>query len=791
MNISTEVTFGAWLKRRRKAGGWTQEQLAVKVSCSTITLRKIESEERRPSAQTVERLAEIFNIPSNEQLAFLRFARGDWKYAPAVESEDAPWHVSTKSPRSNLPASLTSLIGRDSDIAIVREYLSNVDIRLVNLIGPPGIGKTRLSLEVAREVFDDFPDGAFFVALAPLEEQSLIAPTMVQALGFVETKNQPALERIQAGIGDKQMLIVLDNVEHLIEGTAALVSELLSACPRLKILTTSREALRVPGEWLYPVTTLNVPTETQLQSINIEEGSKYAALTLFAERARAVRPDFTLNTDNIRAITAICIQLDGLPLAIELISARVRLMSAQTLLAKLNDQFVLSADGMRAVPARQKTLHNAISWSYNLLSPEEQKMFARLSVFSGGFTLEAAEAIFSQTTADKSVSDLIASLLDKSLLQRTIDAGARGETRFSMLVTIQKFALDRLQSIGEESEVRYGHFDYFLNLAEAGEPHMYGHGQLEWLGHLQAELDNFRGAFEWNLAQQINVEKSLRLASALGSFWRIHSDFHEAQHWLEIVLSLDEAEHYPNVYAKALLIMGIFQMMYVSPEVGEPLLSQSVMLARRLDDNQILGEALDYLGLALAFQKKFDQAHTLLEESQMLFHAANDKKGIALTKWHLGWIFEDEGNQTTGFELIKQALTLLEELGDIHRQSILLRSIGWHLLEAGDFKQGSATLRRALSAAYKVGSKLEVGNTFMDLAFVAEQQSNFAKSVQFLWTAQKLYLACGARDISDFDQRLDRLRAHLDQHTFEVSLAQAQGWTMEQAIAYALEDQDC
>ena len=782
-----EVSFGEWLKRQRNGRGLTQEQLAQQIGCAAITLRKIESEERRPSAQIIERLSEILHISPDEQTAFLRFAHGDWKSAPAVESEDSPWHASDLSPLSNLPASATSLIGREQDVAIVCEYLSRDDVRLVTLIGPPGIGKTRLSIEGARQSLHNFPDGVVFVALAPLDDSTLIAFTLAQTLGYVGVKNLSTSEQLRDGIGDKQMLLVLDNCEHLVEGIAALASDLLSVCPHLKILTTSRESLRAPGEWQYSVPTLNVPKENSV--MDLETASQFPALILFAERARAVRSDFTLNADNLQPVASICAQLDGLPLAIELIAARIRLMSPQALLAKLSDQFVLSADGMRAVSARQKTLNNAIGWSYNLLSKEEQKLFARLSVFSGGFTLEVAETIFSQTIADKSVSDLIASLLDKSLLQHTVDAEARGETRFSMLVTIQKFALDRLQSMGEESEVRYWHFDYFLNLAEAGEPHMYGHGQLEWLGHLQAELDNFRGAFEWNLAQQTNVEKSLRLAIALGSFWRIRSDFHEAQHWLEIVLSLDEAKNYPNAYAKALLIMGNIQMMYVSPEVGEPILSQSVMLARRLDDNHILGEALDYLGLALAFQKKFDQAHTLLEESQMLFHAANDKKGIALTKWHLGWIFEDEGNQTTGFELIKQALTLLEELGDIHRQSILLRSIGWHLLEAGDFNQGSATLRQALSAAYKVGSKLEVGNTFMDLAFVEEQQSNFAKSVQFLWTAQKLYLACGAQGhVPDFEQKLDRFRAHLDQGTFESAVTQAQTWTIEQAITCALEN---
>ena len=239
------------------------------------------------------------------------------------------------------------------------------------------------------------------------------------------------------------MLIVLDNVEHLVDETATLVSDLLLACPRLKILTTSREALRIPGEWLYSVPTLSTPAETQLQAIDMETVSQYAALTLFAERARAVHSDFALNAENIEAVANICTQLDGLPLAIELIAARIRLMSPQALLERLSDQFTLHADGMRAVSARQKTLYGAIAWSYDLLSREEQNLFVRLSVFSGGFTLDAAETIFSRIITNKSVSDLIASLLDKSLLQHTLNHEASGEPRFNMLVTIQQFALDR------------------------------------------------------------------------------------------------------------------------------------------------------------------------------------------------------------------------------------------------------------------------------------------------------------------------------------------------------------
>src|SRR6185503_3991565 len=320
----------------------------------------------------------------------------------------------------------------------------------------------------------------FFVALAPLDNPSLITLTIVQTLGYVEAKNVPARQQLMDGIGEKQMDLVLDNCEHLIEDVAPLVSDLLSACSRLKILTTSRESLRVAGEWLFPVPNLDVPKESS--SINVETAAKFPALTLFAERARAVRLDFTLNHDNIQTVSSICAQLDGLPLAIELIAARMRLMSPEVLLTRMHNQYVLSADGMRALSARQKTLNDAIGWSYNLLSAEEQIFFAYLSVFSGGFTLETAESMFSAMFTTKSVSELITSLLDKSLLQRALDE--HGEPRFTMLVTIQEFARTRLREIGKEAETRDLHLAYFLDLAEQADREIHGPEQVEWMDRL-------------------------------------------------------------------------------------------------------------------------------------------------------------------------------------------------------------------------------------------------------------------------------------------------------------------
>jgi predicted ATPase/transcriptional regulator with XRE-family HTH domain len=618
-----EVSFGEWLKRQRKSIGHTQQQLALQLSCSTITLRKIEAEERRPSAQIALRLADIFNVPKEEQTAFVRFARGDWKSAPIEQKQATPWQKSTSTVSSNLPAALITLIGREADIELVRSYLTHPGIRLVTLVGPPGIGKTSLSLETARQLLDQFVDGVFFVPLDALDNPDLIALTILRSLGSLEIERHPLEEHLRDVIGTRQQLLVLDNCEHLINAAAPLVYNLLLACPRLKILITSREALRPPGEWVYPVPPLSlpeIPSELDLETIQ-----EFPAVRLFAERARAVRPDFSLTTDNIQPVAAICAQLNGMPLAIELIAARIRMMSPDVLLDSLSDPRILHTDGMRALPSRQKSLNNAINWSYTLLTEEEQNLFARLAVFSGGFTLQAAENIFSPTVSDKSIPDLIASLLDKSLLQSSWNK--LGDLRLHMLVTIQHFALNRLRERNEETETRSRHFDYFLHLAEVSEPHMSGHGQLEWLARLQPEMSNFRTAFEWGLVNKGYSDKSVQLANALFPYLRVRSEFYEAQQWLDKALNIQGANENPEVYAKALLSMGILKMLYMDINAAEPLLLKSVTIARSLQNSKILGEALDFLGLANAQQEKYEQALALLKRACDSFTASMTAKG--------------------------------------------------------------------------------------------------------------------------------------------------------------------
>jgi len=741
-----EVSFREWLKRQRNARGLTQEQLARQLGCATITLRKIESEERRPSAQIVERLAEVFSISPNEQTAFMRFARGDWRSAPSEVIEDAPWHSSTTSHRSKLPASTTSLIGREQELALLSEYLSNPSIRLINLIGPPGIGKTRLSLEVARAALQSFPGGAFFVALALLEDPNLVAPTIMQALGFIKTENQRSLERLKDGIGQKQMLIALDNVEHLIEGIATLVSELLSVCPHLKILTTSREALRVPGEWLYAVPALNIPTVTQLQTMDIEEISKFTALTLFSERARAVQSDFVLDADNIQTVVAICLQLDGLPLAIELIAARIRLMSPQALLSKLNDQFVLSADGMRAVSARQKTLHNAIGWSYNLLSPEEQKLFACLSVFSGGFTLDAAEAIFSRMVTNKSVSELIASLLDKSLLQRRIDE--RRETRFHMLVIIRQFALDRLQHMGQEAEVRSWHLAYFLEIAEQADKQIHGPDQVAWMNRLEMDHDNFRTALEWCLTRQ-ETELSLRLFGALSWFRRLRAFFDEVHSGFGRIRALPDVANFPLAYAKVLNAMGRTAWLQSDYSYAQVLLNESRELWRTLDaeGERGLAECLDFLGMVARWNGADNQlAESLFKQGMELYRKSGDLWGLAESSFHFGIVVLDRKDETLALSLFEKSLSLFRQLGDLWGIARVSQKIGEQFLTQGKPEKASLYFEEHLRLDEEIQFKLGIAIGWLSLGDSYRHQDDYDQAEQFYEKALAVSRNHGLKD---------------------------------------------
>jgi predicted ATPase/DNA-binding XRE family transcriptional regulator len=778
-------SFGYWLRLRRKALDLTREGLAARVGCSAATIQKLEEEERRPSAQIVARLAEVFDMPPGEQPAFLRFARGGLGSTIAEPKEDLPWATSPKRTRSNLPTPVTSLIGREREIEDLLGYLSRADVRLVTLIGPPGIGKTRLSIEAARAALLNFPDGVFFVSLASLDDETLLAVTVAQSLAYVGARDVPQEEQIKEGIGDKHILMVVDNCEHLIEHVAPFVSRLLSACPRLSIIATSRESLRIAGEWLYPVAPFDLPVERA--SFDIETTSKFPILTLFAERARMMQPDFQLTAENYAAVAGICRQSDGLPLAVELIAARIRLMSPQALLERLRESLLLSADGRRTVTARQRSLNNAIDWSYRLLSEEEQKLLAYLSVFSGGFTLASAETVFSRAFSDGAVLDRIASLLDKSLLQRSFDAS--GEPRYDMLATIQEFAKQRLRETSQEATVRDWHLTYFLEVAGQADRDLRGPNQPEWLNRLDTMRDNLRAALDWAI-ESGQTETALQLAHRLWWFWSMRSEFSEGRQWLGRVLGMPDAPLFPDLYAGVLSQLAHHTYLQIGGQAASAAVEQAVSTARAQGNPRTLANALMVLGLVLTAEGSFADARSTLEESISHFREVHDRWGHALAMMCLGYMAIREGNQATAFELIGQALTTFRELGDPHFQSVCLYEIGSLRAKQGDWEGGYAELRESLVLAREVGSKFECATGLLRLAEIEQHLRRLARAVRLYRAARNAYQSVGAwqpKGDHGLEERLTLCRAALGEQAFATAMDEGDAMTIDQAVEYALE----
>ena len=778
-----EHSFGYWLRLRRKALDLTQDALADRVGCSVGMIRKIESEERRPSAQIVERLAEIFSIPQAEQTAFLRFARGELRSISGETEEHLPWHTTIKPTHTNLPATVTSFIGREQEIMEIRDYLASPKIRLVTLIGPPGIGKTRLSIESARAALSDFPDGVFFVALAPLDDPSLISQTIAHSLGYVGAAKISTEEQLKEGIGDKQLLLVLDNCEHLIEDVASLASGLLEACLRIKMIATSRETLRIPGEWLYAVPAFDLPARDDFTDVS--SAANHPALTLFSERARAVRSDFALNPENLQSIASICAQLDGLPLAIELIAARIRLMSPQSLLERMSAHFVLTGDGMRIASGRQKTLRNAIDWSYNLLPPEEQKLFVYLSVFSGGFTLAAAEAVFSRGFTEKSVPELLALLLDKSLVRR-VSSESR-EDRYEMLATIEEYAHERLQHRGEEAEVRNWHLVYFLNLVEQADKELRGPNQPEWLNRLHAMHDNVRVALDWGI-ETGQTETALQMASRLWWFWCMRSEFNEGRQWLGRVLAMPHVTSFPRLYAAVLTQLAHHTWLQIGADEAKPIIEQALPVARSQEDPQTLANALLVFSLVLMSEDNF-AAQSTLEKSMTLFHEGGDKWGYAMAVMCLASATHRNDDQVKALALNELALMVFRELGETYFQSVCLWASGHLRAKLGDWKGGLGEVRESLTLSRRLDSKLEVAAGLLRLAEVEQHLEDPARAVRLYWAARSVYDSIGVRyqgDNPNWKKRLASCRAALGEVAFTEAVERGRAMTREQAIEYAL-----
>jgi predicted ATPase/class 3 adenylate cyclase/tetratricopeptide (TPR) repeat protein len=589
----------------------------------------------------------------------------------------------------NLPAQPTALLGRETEVAATRALLEQEGARIVTLTGPGGTGKTRLGLQVGAELVETFGDGVWFVPLAAIADPNLVVPAIAQPLGVREIPGEPLLTTLQEYLLKKHALLLLDNFEH-VTAAAPDVSALLAACPQVQALVTSREPLRITGERELPVSPLSLPDQRQSRGLAPTAFMEYPAIRLFVERAQAVKPDFELSETNAADVAAVCRRLDGLPLAIELAAARVRVLPPGQLLTRLDKRLKILTGGNRDLPARQQTLRAAIEWSHDLLDPDEQALFARLAVFSGGCTFEAAEAVSGGSgELALDVLDGLDSLTQKSLLRP--EDGSDGETRFTMLETIREYGLERLDATGDPDTVRRAHADYFVNLAETAELRLTSSDQVAWLNRLSAEHDNFRSTLAW-LEQGDGHETRLRIVAALWRFWWMRGHLTEGRGWLERALT--EAQGQPPA---------------------------------------VLAQAFSGAGILAESQGDYEQAITLHETALGLWRQVGDRLGIAASLTNLGIIQRIYGDNERSSELHEQALSLWREIDDEGGISSSLHELGWLALNRGDYDEADNLLTQSLELSRRSGEPSALGTvleTLGILAFYMEDYDRAAKLYQ-------------------------------------------------------------
>lgn len=777
--MTDETSFGWWLKQRRKALDLTQEALAEQVGCSVDTVRKLERDARRPSRSMAERLAQALQVPGEQQEQFIRRARRELRDDRIVQVGSLP--VPARYPPHNLPIQLSSFVGREDERARVAHLLS--EVRLLTLTGVAGSGKTRLALQVAADLLGAFADGIYFVALASISDPSLLPSTITHTLGLRENAAHSPLDSLKATLRDRQLLLVLDNFEHLLP-SAPLVLELLQSAAGLKVLITSREPLHLYGEVEFPLPPLPIPDLDQHPSFEALAG--YPSVMLFIDRTRAVKPDFVLNEENARAIAELCVRLDGLPLAIELAAARIKLFSPQAMLGRLSNRFLWLRSGASLLPTRHQTLRNAIDWSYNLLEAGERRLFERLSAFVGGCSIEAVEAIC-ETNADLSLNVLegLASLVDKNLIVQ--DEGVKGEPRFWMIETIREYAQERLAASAEAAPIQKRHFDYFSKLTETAEVQRRGAEEGRWLDRLEIEHDNLRAALRHGLER--GDAATLQLAARLEWFWSVRGYLSEGSKWMDRVLAACQNVASP-LRAKALLAAENLAQMRGDYASKRRYAEEHLELSRSADDRAGIAWALHSLGdVARDLEGDFEQAAALLHESVTLFRELGDRSGMAGTLSCLGEVVHCQGNHERARAFYEESLLLERQLENKKRVAVVTANLGYVALQQRELHQAATLFGQAMAISQELGNKNHIAICLAGFAGIACAKGEPGRAARLLAASTLLYQTIGAQlDAADrgaWDSILAATRAELDQASFSAAWAEGETMTIEQAIIYA------
>ena len=730
---------------------------------------------------------------------------------------------------NNLPRQLTSFIGREKEMAEVKRLLSTA--HLVTLSGSGGAGKTRLAIQVAAEMAEAYPGGVWLAEFAPLADPSLVPKTVASALNVPEQPGRDMAETLIDALRQKALLLVLDNCEHLLAACADLAAVLLRACPQIRILATSREALGVPGERVWRIPSLSLPDVRSL--VPCEDLVLYEAVRLFVDRAMATVPEFTITRENASAVVQVCRRLDGIPLAIELAAVRVKVLAVEQIATRLDDRFRLLTGGSRTVLPRHQTLRGAIDWSYHLLSDPERVLLRRLSVFAGGSTLKAAESICAGENLEPvDILDRLTSLVDKSLV---LAETQHGEARYRLLETVRQYGRERLQEAAEADDARRRHRD--REFAELAEPKLRTAEQDVWVPRLEVEHDNLRGALTWSLAEirteagrrTADADLGLRLVGALWWFWFIGGHFGESRRWLEQVLAVSEGAP-SSLRARALLGQGVVTFMLGDLRGGTALLEESLCLSLEAEDGVATAWATGWLGVPTTYAGDHERAMTYYQESLVLWRQLADPWGIAWMAMGLGSALAAQGETQRAVPLFNESLLLCRRVGDKWLTALTLHYSAYWAIARGDtegviplveeslslfralgarreipralgnlgliahnrydYGRATAVFRESLALFREVGDKRGIALCFERLARVAGDQKRLTQAARLFGASDALreFAQVVSGRAIEFGGGGDRatIRAEMGDDAFESAQAEGRAMTMEQAIEYAL-----
>jgi predicted ATPase/class 3 adenylate cyclase len=741
-----------------------------------------------------------------------------------VEAPDLPTDFpalrTLDEPRTNVPSAAGPVIGRAKEIGEARDLLKREDVRLVTFTGAGGTGKTTLALAVGRDLADSFPDGVWLVSLAAISDPTLIPSAITSSLGLRDEGSRTPMQTLLDFLTRKRLLLILDNFEQVV-GAAPLVAELLQAAWGLTILATSRIALRVRAEREFPIAPLSVPDREGIT--DLDQLTHYAAIQLFLERAQDVKPSFTLTDENARAVAEICARLDGLPLAIELAAARIRVLTPQALLRRLEKRLPLLTGGAYDLPVRQQTMEAAIAWSYDLLGEEEQRLYRDLSVFVGGFSLEGAEAVCAGDNPQVDVLDGITSLVDKSLVRQE---EISGEPRFSMLQTIREYGLERLDECAGAEDLRRRHASYFVGLAESLERVGMAQGPGPVIGLLEMERDNLRAALHWSLAEPGDTEMGLRLMASMMFLWAFGGHSTEGRAHAEALLARPDAAQYPNELAGTLVTLGALEEFAHESVQATSHLKTSDDILRRSGDSMRLGLALQWLGItaigrgdiedavhyqsqsrdhgrsaglpwleanslsflaeAMVAQEKLDEVRAVAEEALEIYRALGDAWGIARVQRLLAGIAWLEGDYATAHTLCAQAIEPLRRAGENWNLARTLTRMGIILVDEEQYEEAEDMLTEGLLAWRNIGNEGGMLLSLAGLAAAAAARGNIDRARR-LYAAQPFHRDRGEVILDTISNReYEHLVARIKESIGAAELEELPVTSLDQAIRSAI-----